>query len=164
VKLLACLRDNRIEGKMVFIGDYSINPYYVLLRNEIKKLKLENSIQIMPMVDQGKLINLYHKSDFCFFPSLHKTGFSRVPIEAMACGCVIISYGNEGSDEIIENGENGFLIPEGDFIHASRIINCLIQNPSGLEKIINNARKKVETKHVMKSYINNIEEIIIKAG
>jgi len=46
-------------------------------------------------------------------------------LEAMACGCTVISSDNVGSSEIVENGKNGLLVPIGDiegFMHAVKLI------------------------------------------
>ncbi len=41
-------------------------------------------------------------------------GLPGVVLEAMACGCVVISTDNDGSLEILRHGENGLIVPRGD--------------------------------------------------
>lgn len=41
-------------------------------------------------------------------------GLPGVVLEAMACGCVVISTDNDGSLEILRHGENGIIVPRGD--------------------------------------------------
>jgi glycosyltransferase involved in cell wall biosynthesis len=41
-------------------------------------------------------------------------GLPGVVLEAMACGCVVISSDNDGSLEILRHGENGAIVPRGD--------------------------------------------------
>jgi glycosyltransferase involved in cell wall biosynthesis len=46
-------------------------------------------------------------------------------LEAMACGCVVISSDNEGSREIIQNGVNGLLFPVGDVRACAQLVEQL---------------------------------------
>ena len=98
--------------------------------------------------------------DICLFLSRHQTGFSRVPLEAMATGCLLLTYGKEGSDEILRNGENGFLIPEGDISAAADLITALLNRPEMVTNIIRQARNDIETDYSMNSYIEKIEKLL----
>ena len=49
-------------------------------------------------------------------------------LEAMACGCVVVSTNQAGSAEIIRNGENGFLVPVGDTSAFLERIELLLQD------------------------------------
>ena len=164
VKLLATLIASGIDGNLIIVGESWSNSYYLELINEIKKFSLVDKITIMSMITQDKLIDLYHKADICFFPSYFKTGFSRIPLEAMACGCILISYGNEGTDEIIRNKQTGFLVSPGDYQGISILVKEMILNPAKAKKIAYNARKEVEENYSMKKYVDRIEEILINVA
>jgi len=161
VRLLATLNDFGIDGNIMIIGENYSNSFYLELENEIKKLHLEDRITIRPMMSQDTLINLYHMADICLFPSYHKTGFSRVPLEAMACGCVVLSYGNEGSNEIIRNKQTGFLFSPEDYTVMVDVVKEMISNPEMVRDMISNARREVEENYSMKKYVNKIEEVLI---
>jgi glycosyltransferase involved in cell wall biosynthesis len=88
-------------------------------------------------------------------------GFSRIPLEAMASGCLMITYGNEGSIEVITNNETGFIVSEGDFEGISSIIQEVIENPEKYKKICRAARKVVEQNHSMEIYVNKIETFLL---
>jgi len=49
-------------------------------------------------------------------------GLPGVVLEAMACGCVVISTDNDGSLEILRHGENGIIVPRGDLAAFHREI------------------------------------------
>ena len=164
VKLLATLREIGIDGNLIIVGESWSNSYYLELINEINKFSLVDKITIMSMITQDKLIDLYHKADICFFPSYFKTGFSRIPLEAMACGCILISYGNEGSDEIIRYKQTGFLVPSGDYLGMANIIREMITFPDLAKEIGWEARKYVENNHSMQKYVDRIDEIIINTA
>ena len=109
------------------------------------------------MLTAEELAAHYHNADICFFPSHFRTGFSRVPLEAMACGCLVISYGNEGSDEIIKDRETGFLVEERAYTRMMQIIRKLVKNPYEVERITQAVGKEIEEKYSLEHYSAKIE-------
>jgi len=120
-------------------------------------LGLKSQARILPMLSREELVRLYHQADITFFPSKYRSGFSRIPLEAMACGSILISYGNEGSDEIIRDGENGFLAREGDAEASAEILLRLLREPNLSAQISSNAREQIEKQFSMQTYLSNIE-------
>jgi glycosyltransferase involved in cell wall biosynthesis len=163
VRLLAKLSEFGMDAKMIFTGEKWVNSYYLEVEKEGKTLCLEDKMIIMPMVEHDKMADLYHQTDICFFPSYYKTGFSRVPLEAMACGCVIISYGNEGSDEIIRDKQSGFLVSPADYAEIADIVKKLLADPEMIRVMVSAARKDIEENYSMERYVDMIEETIKSA-
>lgn len=164
VHLLAKLIECGLDVNMMVVGEKYSMSYCLEIENEIKEQNLEGKIFILPMLPQDQLIDLYHKADFCFFPSYHKTGYSRVPLEAMACGCMVISYGNEGSDEIIRNELTGFLVRPRDYMQIVDILKRIYLNPEIAMNVVNNARNEIEANCSLQKYINEIEEILVNTA
>lgn len=160
VRLSALLYQEGVDHLMAIVGDRWNEEYTNQLEAEISKLGINDKVRIMPMQDKDSLIELYHQSDICFFPSYHQTGFSRIPLEAMACGCVFLTYGNESSSEIIQDGENGYLMEEGNLTRVKQRIQRLVNNPAEKERIIKNARHEMEQQHSIADYIDQIESYL----
>jgi glycosyltransferase involved in cell wall biosynthesis len=55
-------------------------------------------------------------------------GFSMPILEAMACGCVVVATDCGGPKDIIEDGENGFLVPVGDVDAIVSRVQLLLNN------------------------------------
>lgn len=163
VKLSALLREAGIQHHMTIVGDRWNVKYAGQLEEQVRLLDLENCVSFLPMQEKRDLIELYHQSDICFFPSYHQTGFSRIPMEAMACGCVLLSYGNEGSDEIFHDGENGFITSLGDIENAKVIVMKLVNSPDLMAQIACNARLYMEQSHSMTAYVDQIEAFLSDA-
>jgi len=159
-RLLIRLLEKEIDAQLLLVGETRVESYYYEIEKEISTRRLENCITHTPMVTHEKLVELYHQADICFFPTYHKFGFSRTPLEAMACGCIVISYGNEGSGEVIRNQQNGFLVPSADYSTMVDIVKGLISSPELVCDITKEARREIEEKYSMKRYIDRIEEII----
>jgi hypothetical protein len=72
----------------------------------------------LPPVEKAR--ELYSRSKVWVLPS-RSEGLPGPVLEAMACGCAVVSSMQAGSLEIIRNGENGLLVPVGDvegFLHS----------------------------------------------
>lgn len=65
----------------------------------------------LPSVDEAR--GIYNQSKVWLLTS-RTEGLPGVVLEAMACGCVVVSTDNEGSLEILRDGENGVIIPVDD--------------------------------------------------
>lgn len=161
VRLLVTLQEKGIDAKLLLVGERWVSSYYLEIEQEIEENYLNNRVSFLPMIEQDKLIEFYQRTDICFFPSYYRTGFSRVPLEAMACGCIVISYGNEGSDEVIRDGYTGFLVPPAEYSGIANIIKELISNPERVMDIVSTARKEIEDDSSMDRYVDRIEEMII---
>lgn len=75
---------------------------------------------------------IYSKS-LVWIVASRSEGFAIPVLEAMACGCVVVSTDCGGPRDLIEDGVNGFLVPVGD---AGAIVNRvqLLLNDAALRK------------------------------
>lgn len=163
VRLIHELSKCGIEAELLLIGPFSSECYADVVKTEIDKFNLAGKVHFASMVDQDQMVELYHQADICFFSSYHHSGFSRVPLEAMACGCMVLSYGNEGSDEVITDNVNGFVNDKGDILGLVEVIKELVKNQKTLENICTNARTNIESNFSLSQYIDQIENEIHKS-
>ena len=161
VQLVESLSNSGVESRLVLVGPIHSNKYFEELSKEISQSGFEDTISYLPMINQNDLVKLYHQSDMLFFPTYHKMGFSRIPLEAMACGCVMISYGNEGSNEILLHEQNGFVVQESNVNEVVNIIQKLSANPELVKGIVTSARKEIEENYSLPAYVNRIENTLI---
>jgi len=89
------------------------------LKNKIEEFsnKYSNIHYVGQINEPEKLAGLFGESHYLILNS-QKSGkweelFGMVLIEAMACGCIPIATNHTGPKEIIESGQNGFLVEEG---------------------------------------------------
>jgi glycogen(starch) synthase len=155
VLLLQHLRDEGVDAHLKIVGKIQSDIYL----QEIFSIAQKEGLHVahIPMVSQNKLAQLYRQADICFFPSYFKTGLSRVPLEAMASGAMVFSYGNEGSASVITHGETGWIVAPQDFFMISLYIKEMYRNPTRYSSLVRTARKTVEEKYALPAYINKIE-------
>ena len=97
------------------------------LRNQMRDLGIDASRCLLngPVEDVAKE---YLNSSVFVLPSRFE-GFGLVLIEAMSCGVPVVAFNCPmGPDEIITDGEDGFLVPVGDVRALADKLQTLMQN------------------------------------
>ncbi len=70
---------------------------------------------------------LYNRSKVWFLTSKYE-GFGLPMLEAMACGCSVVTTRHQGCEGLIENGKNGFIVPHGDLEQLVGRVEQLLDN------------------------------------
>lgn len=126
----------------------------------IGELKLSSSIHLRPPVKDIK--QEYLNSSLLVMTSRYE-GFGMVLTEANACGVPVVSYACKcGPRDIIADGENGFLIAEGDRESFAEKTKILLSD-SKLRKEMGIHGKAMSTRYteerVMKEWISLFNDI-----
>lgn len=109
------------------------------LRNQIKESRLENVITINPPTPD--IYTKMQESSILVFPSRYE-GFGLVLIEAMINGVPCISFDCPyGPSDIIDNGNDGYLIPNDNIQKMADKICYLIENEEIRKEMGKKARK-----------------------
>lgn len=138
--LLNYFKDLNINNwDLIFIGD---GPNFEGIKSLTDELENPERIQFKGLVKN--INNFYHSSSIFAFTSTSE-GFPNALAEAMAYGCACISFDCiAGPGDLIEDGKNGFLIPEGDHSLYKEKLKCLIENPQLRLEFGKNAIEKVK--------------------
>ena len=86
---------------------------------------------------------LFSSADMFVCPSRHEP-LGNVVLEAWAQNTPAIATAAQGPKQLIDDGENGLLVPIDDYSLLAEKISCLINNKILREKIIGNANKKYQ--------------------
>lgn len=108
-------------------------------RKNLQKIS-NNSIVFIGSISREKALGILKISDIYLHSSLPGGGLSTSLLEAMLCGCAIISSPNEGANEIIKNNTNGLLISYKDVEEIKDKLIFLINNTSIRRKLASNAK------------------------
>ncbi len=110
--------------------------------NEILKPYFSNpNITFEKHVKQIRLIDYYNRSHIFVTSSLEE-GLSMVQPQAMACGLPIICTTNSGGEELVDDGENGFIGPIRDIGFLKEKIKFFYDNKDELEKFSKKSNEK----------------------
>ena len=85
----------------------------------------------------------------------HQEGVSNSIMESMAFGTPVIATDGGGSPEIIENGVNGYLVKENNIEESSRMLCDLLDNPSALKLMGENAKSTIQQKFLLNIMVEN---------
>lgn len=99
------------------------------LKTLVEKLEIQKYVRFVGYVTYDKIVSLLQSSDIFVLPSYYEA-LGCVYLEAMACGVPVIGCWGNGIDEIIQNGQDGYLV-EG----------------KNVESIVENVEKMLEKNH-----------------
>lgn len=113
------------------------------LEDLVKELNIEKNVAFIGRVKHEEVFEYIRKCDIFSLPSYNE-GFGVAYIEAMSQGKPIIGVKGQGIEDIIINGENGFLANPKNYEEIYNILEALIEDKDKREQIGENARKYVE--------------------
>lgn len=114
------------------------------------------------ITDTSLLSKLYSAADITLSASLYET-FGQTLIEAQACGCIPVSFGNSGQADIIRHKENGYL---ADYLSIESLAEGIrwgiTQGPTQLSKasMRDSVLKKYSGEVVADQYIHLYQSLI----
>ena len=109
--------------KLYILGEGSQRNF---LLNQIKKQNLSKKVFLLGAVTNP--IKYFSSCDL-FVLSSYVEGMPNVLIEALACGCTVVSYDCETGPKEVLNKNNGYLCKTGDVIELAEKIKYGIENP-----------------------------------
>ncbi len=131
--------DDLPEVRLVIIGS---GPEEEHLTQLIQKLEIGTKVELSGQ--QKNPFAYMARADLFVLPSIAE-GFPNVLVEAMICGCPVVSTDcSSGPAEIITNGLNGILVPVNDIIAMSEAIISLLNDEERRSWLVENARKKAD--------------------
>lgn len=108
---------------------------FVGITNEdISSLKIPSALTICRPSCDDDLVTLFQESDV-FVVTSHWEGFGLPGLEAMACGCALISTDNGGCREYTVDGENCYLYKSQNLQQLVNSITLLVKNKTIRSKL-----------------------------
>lgn len=84
------------------------------LEEESRKLKIQDTVLFTGMLPHDQVLDEMEQS-LCYWMTSLEESFGFVLIEAFSCGIPVVAYDvRTGPREIVEDGVNGFLVPDGN--------------------------------------------------
>lgn len=117
--------------KLVFVGGKDFG--YRDLAALIQEKGLEKDVVFLHSVSDQMLPHLYRAALVMAYPSFAE-GFGIPPLEAMACGCPVITSRTTALEEVV--GDSGWLIDPEEWPTISEALLMAIQDPSGRQEHI----------------------------
>lgn len=144
--------DHEVEFQVVGDGEY---------RNYLESICGEKKKYISFLGTRNDIPDIMKSAGiFVHLPDWEE-GFGISIVEAMASGCVCVCYDSGGISEIIDDEENGYLIPKGDIEKAVQVLNRIIDNIES-EEILKIRKKAIEKARLfsIERYTQQLDKIL----
>lgn len=161
-----CLKAIKILSSRGYKVEYHIcgaGPEEGLIKFMIKMLGLQNVVIMHGRVSNNKVKSLISQSNAFLLGSIYE-GIANAAIEAMASGLPVVSSDSGGMRELIENKNNGILVPLFSEQELAEGLQFLIDNPIQAKEMAKKGVKTVIEKFTLENqlnvFMNNFEAII----
>ena len=114
----------------------------------INRYQLQDVVSILPAVSQVELRSYYQDSDIFVLPCLvtdngDRDGIPNVLAEAMAMELAVVSTQVSGIPEIVDDGENGRLVPQRDVAALTATLHELLTDVQQRHRLGAAARQRI---------------------
>lgn len=86
--------------------------------------------------------------------------FGRTLIEAMAAGTPVVATRCGGPEEVVVDGQTGFIVPPGDHEAVASAISTLLENPDTARKMGEAGRNRAYACFSVQAYADKISEVL----
>jgi glycosyltransferase involved in cell wall biosynthesis len=153
------------NAKLTLAGDGYL---YEACKRMIIGLDLEKSITLTGSISHIEVKKHLEESDLYIQHSVEafdgdSEGLPNSILEAAASGTPIISSEHAGISDVLINNHSALLSQENDIKSMVESVIILYNNPDLAKKLALNARKTIEQKHKLTSYISKISDILENA-
>jgi glycosyltransferase involved in cell wall biosynthesis len=119
----------KIEWRLRVIGSLEQDPVYAgQLQQQIFRLPEPDRVQLSGARSADEVSAALATADVLVLPSTSE-GYAIAYLEAMAFGVPVIATSASGAVELVQPGENGFLVAPGDAQAVAGHLRALAQNP-----------------------------------
>ncbi|WP_323753753.1 glycosyltransferase family 4 protein [Marinobacter sp.] len=147
IKAVGKLRKTGLRSSLNIVGGGDQTPYAQL----VGELGIQDAIQFLgAQAEPEKYIKDFDIAVLCS----ETEGFSNAIIEYMRCGKPVVCTRTGGNPEIIQDGENGYLVEVGDVSGLAEKLKTLIEQPELRERMGRKGAEKVTKKYNLNAMLD----------
>jgi colanic acid/amylovoran biosynthesis glycosyltransferase len=161
IQAVAKVLKNHPEIEYRIAGDGHLKSNILRL---IEELKVSDNVKLLGWQHQEQIIEILQVTDILLAPSLtsqsgDREGIPGAIVEALAWGLPVLSTRHSGIPEVIEDGESGLLVPEGDTDALAEKLDYLIEHSELWPEMGRKGRKYVEEHYDIDKLNDRLVEI-----
>ena len=125
-------------------------PQMPVLQSLAKGLGIGDRVHFLGWQSHEGLMKCYQEANLFLFPSRHE-GMPNAMLEAMASGLPVIASCIAGNEELVLDGETGYLVPSEDVESLQAALKKLLIDPALREQMGRASRQHVEANYSWES-------------
>lgn len=146
------LKESDFCFEYVIVGGANTIEY----QYQIHDLDLTNVVTLLEQQPYEIVQKMISEADLLLLPSVEE-GIANVVLEAMSLETLVLSTNCGGMDEVIEDGQNGFLVPIRDSKSMAKRIQVITQlSANAKQDIMRNAKSTVLNQHNNEQMVNGM--------
>jgi len=138
VRACSVLKEKKFDFECLIAGEGSQK---VTLERLIESLNLSDEVKLLGYKTQQEILDLLSRARLLVLPS-RSEGWPNVFTEAWACKVPVIGPNIMGIPDILQDGEDGFLVEPDDIDMLAGKIEILLTNESLRKKFVENGYRK----------------------
>ena len=155
IEAFAKVSEKHPDWKLVIFGE---GPERRALESLVERLKVKDKVSL-PGKSENIIDELKKSKIFCL-SSIYE-GMSNALVEAICVGLPVVTTKVSGTEELIENGENGFIVDIGDKDTIAMAMTKLIEDEN-LRQQFAKKNKAQAVKFETNAIVDQWEEVILK--
>jgi len=148
----ALLKDRGVNFRCVLVGDGPLRPELEKMRQE---KGLENLVELAGAADQEEVLKWWQKASVGVLTSTNE-GMPVSLMEAAACGVPVVATAVGGVRELVQSGETGFLVSEGDAGGLADALAELLKTPELRSRLGVAARQRAQELFSIKRQVDDL--------
>jgi glycosyltransferase involved in cell wall biosynthesis len=130
---------------------------------------LDGCVAFIGAIPNKEIVTYYQKAELVIFPSVvarngDREGLGLVPVEAMGCGCGVITTDLNAIKDVVANGINGIVVPQRSARSIADAVMNMFRNRSMLERYrqkgIQTVREKFDWEVIAEKYRTLIQTLV----
>jgi glycogen synthase len=152
--------DQDLQSIRLSVAGSDSTNYENYLRDQVAQSGLNDYVSFLGHVSAEEMPKLLQKFDVILVPSTWPEPFSRMVLEGMISGLVVVATPTGGTPEILTDGENGLLFAPGDAEALAQKIASLAADPEFRHRLAWAGKRTVVERFTMTKMMDEIESYL----
>jgi glycogen synthase len=152
--------DQDLQSIRLSVAGSESPDYENYLRDQVAQSGLNDYVSFLGHVSAEEMPKLLQKFDVILVPSTWPEPFSRMVLEGMISGLVVVATPTGGTTEILMDGENGLLFAPGDAEDLAQKIASLAADPEFRHRLALAGQRTVVERFTMTKMMDEIESYL----
>ncbi len=141
---------------LLLIGDGETLP---TVKRIVDQFKLSEQVILTGNIPHGEISNYVNAMDFSVLPSSNEYGSPMKMFELMGAGVPLVAANYPPIVEILEDGKDGWLFPQGNFDACIDLLIDIHKHPEKISNAAKLAEKKIHSQHQWQNNVCDLENL-----